>query len=220
MLHPKTIIFLRHLKKNNDKTWFNAHKEQYESAKFDFAMLTQRLINGLGQTDPALGSLKISDCVFRIYKDIHFSVDKTPYKVHFAAGFNQGGKKVHYPGYYFHLEPGGKSFCGGGIWHPDVSELRKIRQEIDYNYKEFLSIIQDRRFVRRFGHLKDEAALVRAPYGYSEDNPAIAHLRFRNYIAGAAMEDTLMTDPRLEKKILDGFAALKPLVDFLGRALA
>ena len=105
MIQPKTLTFLRQLKKNNEKTWFDQHKEQYLAAKTDFEVLVARLIEGLGKTDPELGALRLKDCVFRIYKDVRFSHDKTPYKVHFAAGFNRGGKKVHYPGYYFHLEP-------------------------------------------------------------------------------------------------------------------
>jgi uncharacterized protein (TIGR02453 family) len=218
MIQPKTLTFLRQLKKNNEKTWFDQHKEQYLAAKTDFEVLVARLIEGLGKTDPELGALRLKDCVFRIYKDVRFSHDKTPYKVHFAAGFIRGGKKVHYPGYYFHLEPGGNSYCGGGIWRPEAPELKKIRQEIDYNYEEFRSIVRGRKFLRLFGPLEDEDALVRPPQGYHEDNPAIEVLKFRNYIAGTGIDDALLTSPRLAGKILEIFATLSPLIDFLGRA--
>jgi uncharacterized protein (TIGR02453 family) len=218
MIQPRTLTFLRQLKRNNHKTWFDAHKERYLEAKADFENLTAQLIEGLGQTDPALGALRVKDCVFRIYKDVRFSHDKTPYKVHFAAGFNRGGKKVHYPGYYFHLEPGGNTFCGGGIWHPDGPEIKKIRQEIDYNYDEFLSIVRNRKFLRLFGPLADEDALVRPPQGYQQDNPAIEVLKFRNYIAGTGFDDDLLASPRLARKILDAFQTLSPLISFLGRA--
>ena len=219
MIQPKTLTFLRQLKRNNNKPWFDAHKDRYLEAKADFEALTERLIAGLGKNDPALEALRVKDCVFRIYKDVRFSHDKTPYKVHLAAGFNRGGKKVHYPGYYFHLEPGGNTYCGGGIWHPDAPELKKIRQEIDYNHDEFLSIIRNRKFLRLFGPLEDEDALMRPPQGYQEDNAAIAYLKFRNYIAGTAFGDEILTTPALTKKILDAFSTLKPLIDFLGRAL-
>src|SRR5690349_4039309 len=107
MLQPSTITFLRGLKRHNDKIWFDAHKPQYQAAKADFDALAEQIIAGLGKNDPGIVSLRVKDCVFRIYKDVRFSKDKTPYKTHFAAGINKGGKRVHFPGYYFHAEPGG-----------------------------------------------------------------------------------------------------------------
>lgn len=219
MIQPKTLTFLRQLKRNNHKPWFDAHKDRYLDAKADFETLVQALIDGLARMNPAYGSLRVKDCVFRIYKDVRFSHDKTPYKVHFAAAFNPGGKKVHYPGYYFHLEPGGNTFCGGGIWRPDGAELKKIRQEIDYNYAELQAIVKNKKFLRLFGPLEDDDALVRPPQGYQEDNPAIALLKFRNFIAGTGFEDTRLTSSRLKTGILDTFATLQPFIDFLGRAL-
>lgn len=219
MLQPATITFLRQLKRHNDKAWFDTRKEQYLAAKADFDELTAAVISGLGTSDPDLSGLRVKDCVFRIYKDVRFSRDKTPYKTHFAAAFNKGGKKVHFPGYYFHAEPGGLTYCGGGIWRPGADELRKIRQEIDYNYDEFVSIVSNPKFLRLFGALEDEDSLVRPPQGYGEDNPAIVYLKMRNYIAGAGFTDEALTSKGLLKKIDTAFQTMKPLIDFLGRAL-
>lgn len=219
MLQPSTLTFLRQLKRHNEKPWFDAHKDQYLAAKADFDDLVQKIIATYGLIDPDIGTLQVKDCVFRIYKDVRFRKDKTPYKTHFAAGFNRGGKKVHYPGFYFHAEPGGLSYCGGGIWHPAAPELKKIRQEIDYNYEEFLSIINDKKFRRLFGGLEEGDSLVRAPQGYEESNPAIEYLKMRNYITGMSFTDAELTSKNLLKKIVSTFTTMKPFIDFLGRAL-
>lgn len=219
MIQPSTITFLRQLKRHNAKPWFDDHRTQYLDAKADFEALTTEIIRELGKSDPDLGNLRVQDCVFRIYNDVRFRNDKTPYKTHFGAGINRGGKKVHFPGYYFHLEPGGHTYCGGGIWRPDAPELKKIRQEIDYNYKEFRSIVEDRKFVRLFGKIEDEGALMRAPQGYAEDNPAIGYLKMRNYIVGAGLNDEVLSSATLKRKIMQIFQTMKPFIDFLGRAL-
>src|SRR5699024_3956703 len=99
------------------------------------------------------------DCVFRIYRDIRFSKDKTPYKTHFSAGINKGGKKVHFPGYHLHIEPG-NSYLGGGIWRPDRELLHKIRQEIDYNLDDLLAIIQKPSFRKTYGTFSTENKLI------------------------------------------------------------
>ncbi len=219
MLQQSTIRFLTNLKKNNNKAWFDAHKDAYLDAKSDFEELVQRVIIEYRKTDVDIGALQVKDCVFRIYKDVRFSKDKTPYKTHLAAGFNLGGKKVHFPGYYFHAEPGGLSFCGGGIWHPDVPELKKIRQEIDYNFKEFKEVIEERKFKKLFDSLDSEEKLSRAPQGYDEDNPALEYLKLKNYIAGISISDQELTSGNLVKKIVSTFKAMKPLIDFLSRAI-
>ena len=219
MLHPATLTFLRKLKAHNEKAWFDEHKNQYLAAKTDFEGLVSRLLFEMGKSDPDIRALEVKDCVFRIYKDVRFSKDKTPYKTHLAAGINKGGKKVHFPGFYFHVEPGGQTFCGGGIWRPSAPELKKIRQEIDYNLDEFLSIIRDPGFSALFGPLQDDNSLSRPPQGYSGDNPAIEYLRMRNYIAGAAFTDNSLVSQDAVKDILHAFNTLKPFIDFLGRAL-
>jgi len=219
MLQKATLTFLRQLKGHNEKSWFDAHKDQYLTAKADFEKFITQLLLEMGKTDQHMAALELKDCVFRIYKDVRFSKDKTPYKTHFAAGINKGGKKVHFPGYYFHAEPDGLTFCGGGIWHPAGPELKKIRQEIDYNFDEFLTIITNREFVKLFGALEDENALVRVPQGYMEDNPAIKYLKMRDYIVGTSFTDAQLTNKGLLKKVLHIFNTMQPFIDFLGRAL-
>lgn len=219
MLQPSTLKFLKDLGKHNNKPWFEAHRAQYLAAKEDFEELVIKLIAALGKVDENILGLDVKDCTFRIYKDVRFSKDKTPYKTNMGAGFNLGGKKVHFPGYYFHLEPGGYSFAGGGMWMPMAPELKKIRQEIDYNLEEFEKIILDKNFQKTFGQLQDEGALSRPPLGYNAKNPAIEYLKMKSFVVSVGIDDRTLTSPQLISTITRAFTLMKPFVHFLQRAL-
>src|ERR1700730_12509339 len=134
MLKTSTLKFLKDLKKNNNKTWFEKNKSVYLDAREDAEQFVAQLIAGLGKVDPDVKSLQAKDCTYRIYRDIRFSSDKTPYKVHMGAFLNKGGKKAPTAGYYFHLQPGGKSMAGGGLWMPMPAGLNKGRPGIDDNF--------------------------------------------------------------------------------------
>ncbi|HVZ55777.1 MAG TPA: DUF2461 domain-containing protein [Chitinophagaceae bacterium] len=220
MLQASTLTFLRTLKRNNNKTWFDEHRSQYEQARADFGAFIQRVIDRQGRSDPAIAHLQAKDCLFRINRDVRFSKDKSPYKTNFGASIRSGGKKSILAGYYFHLEPG-QSFAGGGIWQPLPAELTKIRQEIDYNLPEFRNIVESRRFRAVFGELYqgEGVRLSRLPKGYQEDNPAAPYLKFKSYLALADLSDKELTSSALEKKTLAALQALQPLVAFINRAL-
>src|SRR4051812_13218438 len=119
MLHAATFSFIEKLAKNNNKPWFDEHRNDYAAAKEDFESLVAEVLNGLAANEPAFKEQKAKDCIFRIFRDVRFSKDKTPYKAHFGAFFSKGGRKFPGAGYYLHLEPGGKSFAGGGLWVPE-----------------------------------------------------------------------------------------------------
>ncbi|HEY8959668.1 DUF2461 domain-containing protein [Chitinophaga sp.] len=218
MLQPSTLKFLKSLRLNNDKVWFDEHKTEYLSAKADFESIVQQLIDGLARQDSTIKGLQVKDCVFRIYKDVRFSKDKTPYKTNLGASFQAGGKKSTLAGYYFHLEPGGNSFAGGGIWMPAAPELKKLRQEIDYNFREFEQIISNKEFIKHFGKVEGDA-LKTAPQGYLPDNPAIAYLKLKSVIVSHPLTDEACTQPAMVKEILKTFALMQPLVQFINRAM-
>ncbi len=218
MIQQNTLQFLKSLKKNNNREWFGAHKSQYLEAWSDFEKFVQELLEALCKTDPSLKGLRAKECMFRIYRDTRFSKDKTPYKTHFSAAFSRGGKMAHYPGYYFHISPG-KSFFGGGIWMPEPDALKKIRQEIDYNLKDFGKILSARAYRSLFGPLEDESALSRPPKGYCTDNPAIEYLKMKSFFSGAELGETVVRSPKLTREAILIFKTVKPLVDFLTRAL-
>jgi uncharacterized protein (TIGR02453 family) len=220
MLELPTLKFLKDLKKNNNKPWFDAHRKQYETAKKNFEEFVQTLIDRHGLKDATIKEQVAKQCMFRINRDIRFSKDKTPYKSYFSASINMGGKKSIYGGYYFHLEPGG-SYVGGGVWMPLPPELKKIRQEIDYCYDEFKKITSSNKFKTVYSGLYrgDDVSLSRVPQGFEADNPAAEDLKLKSWIAMREVKDAELTSKDLVKKSLDAFAAMMPLVQFVNRTM-
>ncbi|MFY0252853.1 DUF2461 domain-containing protein [Chitinophaga sp. 30R24] len=218
MLQPSTLKFLKSLRSNNNKVWFDEHKAEYLAAKADFEGMVQQLIDGLSKQDISLQGLQVKDCVFRIYKDVRFAKDKTPYKTHLGAFFQAGGKKSNLAGYYFHLEPGGHSMAGGGIWMPAAPELKKLRQEIDYNFEAFEQLISGKEFIKHFGKVEGEA-LKNAPQGYQPDHPAIAYLKLKSLIVSHPFTDEACMQSSIVKEILKTFSLMQPLIQFINRAM-
>ncbi|HNP24585.1 MAG TPA: DUF2461 domain-containing protein [Panacibacter sp.] len=220
MLQPASIRFLKDLRKNNNKEWFEKNRKQYEAAKEDFAQLVQTLIDRFANKDEEIAQLKAKDCTFRINRDVRFSKDKSPYKTNMGASINKGGKKTMTAGYYFHFEPG-NSFVGGGLYAPMPEDLKKVRQEIDYSFDEFKEVIGSKKFKAIYGDLNrsNEYSLSRPPKGYEQDNPAIEYLKLKSFVAMTTVSDAELTGKELVKKITDAFEALMPMVKFMHRAL-
>jgi uncharacterized protein (TIGR02453 family) len=221
MLAASTLQFLKKLDKNNNKAWFDENRKQYEAAKLDFANLTGQVITQFGKKEPSIALLQPKECVFRINRDVRFSKNKAPYKNNMGASIKAGGKKSLTAGYYIHLEPGGKSFVGGGLYMPDAGIVGKIRQEIDYNYAKFLKTVQNKKFVAQYGGLdfSEGMSLVREPKGYEKDNPAIAYLKLKSWVATAPLSDTALQDKNLATQLTKAFEYLQPLISFLNEAL-
>ena len=218
MLQASTITFLEQLSKNNNKPWFDAHRDDYAVAKEDYETLVGTILGGLAQTEPLFKEQKAKDCVFRIFRDVRFSKDKTPYKAHFGAFFSKGGRKFPGAGYYLHLEPGGKSFAGGGLWVPEAPLLKAVRQEIDYNFADFSAIVEDKKFRKLFKQINGEQ-LKTLPQGYAEDNPAIEYLKMKSFTVSHNLPDEDITGKNIVKKTLDVFATMRPFIDFLNRSV-
>jgi len=220
MLQPSTLKFLRDLKKNNNKPWFDAHRPQYESAKKDFEVFIQEVITKHGKNDPDIKDIIAKNCLFRINRDVRFSKDKSPYKSNMGAYISKGGKKSPFGGYYFHCEPG-QSFIGGGIWQPEPDKIRKVRQEIDYNWDEFKKIIGSKKFKSVYNdlHTGDDMSLSKVPQGFEKDNPAATYLKLKSWVAMRNIKDTDLTSKGLLKLTLDTFDTLLPLLRFLNRAV-
>jgi uncharacterized protein (TIGR02453 family) len=220
MFQSTTLKFLKDLKKNNTKEWFEKNRKVYEAAKTDYLDFIGTVLTELQKKDSTLEGLEPKQTIFRINRDVRFSKDKSPYKSNMGASINKGGKKVMNAGYYFHLEPGG-SFIAGGLWMPMAPDLKKVRQEIDYNLDEFNKIVTNKKFVSLFGGLEKnkEYVLSRPPKGYDEDNPAIEYLKFKSFIVSTKLDDKDLTDKALAKKVSSTFETMKPLLDFINRAL-
>jgi uncharacterized protein (TIGR02453 family) len=220
LISLSTLAFLKTLKKNNNKIWFDTNREKYNSAKNNFDEFVALLLEEMILFDEDLKDLSSKNCTFRINRDIRFSKDKTPYKINLSASFNKGGKKSINAGYYFHLQPGGNSFVGGGLWMPEANELKNLRQEIDYCFADFKKIINATSFKKHYCQLeKDEKQmLVSIPKGYEKENPAADFLRMKSFIATKNLSDEEIVSSNLVKQTTDAFKALMPLIKFINRS--
>jgi len=219
MLQASTIKFLKDLKKNNNKPWFEKNKPAYLDAKGDMDQFVQKVIDGLGKIDADIAPLQSKDCQYRIYRDVRFSKDKTPYKSHMGAFLNKGGKKSPTAGYYFHCEPG-RNIVGGGLWMPMPPELNKVRQEIDYNFPEWKKIVNNSTFKKLYPEgLNKEEILSRPPKGYDEENPAIEFLKLKSFFSNRTLSDAEMQSKSAVKEIVRSFQAMKGFINFFNRAL-
>jgi uncharacterized protein (TIGR02453 family) len=220
MIQESTIKFLKGLKKNNNRNWFEKNRSAYEEAKADFENFIQALIDAHATNDPDLKELTAKKCIFRINRDIRFSKDKSPYKTNFGASMDKGGKKSGLAGYYFQIEPG-NSFIGGGLWQPEPEKMKNVRQEIDYCFGEFENIINSKKFKATFGELYtgEDVKLTRVPQGFDKENPAAEYLKFKSWLVTAELNDELLSSKRLLKTTIEAFVLMQPFIKFLNRAI-
>ena len=218
MISSHTIKFLKDLKKNNSKEWFDANRTRYEIAKAEYLTFVELVLERMKGIDSSLQELQPKQCVFRINRDVRFSKNKEPYKTNFGASFSKGGKKVQCAGYYFHLEPGA-SFIGGGFWMPMAPELKKIRMEIDYNLDEFNAIITNKAFKKHFQMLNQEEKLSRPPQGYDVEHPAIEILKLKSFIVSSLVTDAELQNKNLVNNVVTHFKTMMPLIHFLNKAI-
>lgn len=220
MLQKSTLNFLASLKRNNNKAWFDQNREKYLSARDDFEVFVNELLQKMVLFDTDIKDLEAKKCVFRLNRDIRFSKDKTPYKTFFSASFKKNGKKSINAGYYFQLEPGGKSLAVGGLWNPEPTELKKVRQEIDYCFPEFKKIISNPSFKKIYGELDRDKGqvLVNIPKGYEKENPAGEFLKLKSFVASNYIADEQLFLPSLSTQVAEAFKALMPLIKFINRS--
>jgi uncharacterized protein (TIGR02453 family) len=217
---PLILTFLAKLAKNNDRVWFEKNKATYLEAKDNYEAFVKKVLDELIKFNPELGGLNPKKLPFRIYRDVRFSKDKSPYKINMGAGFSPNGKLVQEPGYYLHIQPGNKSFFAGGIYMPDGPNLSKIRQEIDYNGEQFEKILKDKKFKKLFDGMDDFDKLKTVPKGYSPDHPQIDLLKLKSFIVTHNFTDVQVKDKKFLKNIVEVAKAIKPLNIFLKEAIA
>jgi uncharacterized protein (TIGR02453 family) len=215
-ISKETFQFLVDLKKNNNRDWFKKNKKTYEAAKANFEEFIDALIGRISKFDPGVKDLKAKDCVFRIYRDIRFSKDKSPYKTHFGAHITPTTKKseIHSrAGYYIHLAPG-DSMLAGGAYLPESKWLTKIRAQIDQNASALKKVLNGKDFKEYFGEMEGEK-LKTAPKGYPKDHPEIELLRHKSLLAHHSCPDKRVLGKDFLEHCSTVFKALKPFDDFL-----
>ena len=197
-----------------------ANKERYESARENMIALTADILLSLRKIDPGINeSLEPKKCVMRIYRDIRFSKDKTPYKNNFGISIPAKGQKLGGAEYYLHIAPGG-SFIGGGYWMPEVNDLKAIRQEIDYNAADLKKIIDTPEFVKLFGGFREQDKLKTNPKGYDAANENIELLKLKSYVAFHQFKDSELTKKDAAEKIVELCSKIYPLNVFINNAIA
>lgn len=205
--------FLNELKINNNRDWFQANKSLFEKAKKSFELFVDELIPVIRGIDKNIDLITAKDCIFRIYRDVRFSHDKSPYKTNMGAYITRGGKSSPMAGYYVHCEPGG-SFLAGGIYMPQPEVLKKIRDEVYYKYDIFRKIIEDKDFIKTFGRIDDDQKMKSPPRGYPKEFPGIELLKYRNYAVMHFVSDELATSERYLNYAKKVFQTLYPLNSF------
>ncbi len=214
----ETVKFLRQLKRNNNRAWFQEHKAIYEE-KVRQPMI--ELVTALGGAMQGFAPEMVTDpkrSIFRIYRDVRFSSDKSPYKTHIAAHFTPGGiGKDAGAGLYFHLSTG-EFLAGGGVYMPSSRELRLIRNYISSHPEELREILRARNFRRIYGGLQGEQ-LVRAPKDFPPDHPALDLLRYKQFVAWFERPPAVAETHALFPLLIESFVALMPLVRYINAAL-
>lgn len=212
-IFQKTFDFLKNLSKNNNREWFNENKSSFLEAQKNVVEYLEELIPAIAQFDEEILKLDAKKSVFRIYRDIRFSLDKTPYKTHFGASLGMGkNKKIS--GYYLHIEPG-NSFVAGGIYHPEKDILKKIRLSIDKTPDAFLKIINDKNFKKYFTELSQEDKLQRIPQGFEKENPMEDFLKLKSYVVRYSLKDQDLMENSATEYIAKICREIKPLNDFI-----
>lgn len=218
MITESTFNFLKQLKENNNREWFTANKKSYELAKAEVEGLISAIIKALNLLDPSIQAPDAKDCMFRIFKDVRFSKDKSPYKTNFGAFIAKGGRKTVNPGYYIHIEPGA-SMVAGGIYMPQPDVLKLLRNEVYFNSDEFEKILNAKDFVKYFKTLDDFDKLKKAPKDFPSDFPKIELLKYKSYIVTSKVDDEVVLSQKFTQRILDISKAMMPLNGFLSRAI-
>lgn len=217
MISNTILHFLKELARNNNKVWYQKNKNLYAQAKHDFELITGLLINEIGKFDKNLSGLLPKDCIFRIFRDVRFSGDKTPYKTNFGAYMSKGGRKGGMAGYYLHVEPG-SYFLAGGIYMPPSPVLKAIRNEIYHNIDEFLEILGDGKFKQYFGQIWGEK-LTGAPRGFSKDFPRIELLKYKHYNVVHEVNEQQITGKDFIHYAAEVYREMLPFNRFLNQAV-
>ncbi|HZY39269.1 MAG TPA: DUF2461 domain-containing protein [Mucilaginibacter sp.] len=215
IIKKDSLDFLTDLSKNNNREWFNQHKDRYTEARdniIDFADALLVEMNKHDQIETASGK----QSMFRIYKDVRFAKDKIPYNSHWSASFKRATKKKR-GGYYFRIESGNSGLVAG-FWGPDADDMKRIRQDIDANYPAWNAMLGEKTIAQTFGPLYGEE-LSRVPQGYGKDHPAAALLRRKQFMLRYLFTDEEVLRPDFVDRMNDVFKKMRPFLDFMSEVL-
>lgn len=216
MIQKSTLQFLKELKENNYREWFNENKPRYEAARSNVVEVVAQLIEEVNKFEPAFGHPEPKKCLFRIYRDVRFSKNKDPYKINMGAVIGpEGNTKTLKSGYYMHVEPD-NSFVSCGVYMPMPPVVKAIRTAIDEDFEAFSSIVNDKTFKKLFGDLsREDGTLQRVPAGFDKSSPAAEYLKLRNFYVFHPFTDKELISENFVKSAAKILKATKPLNDWL-----
>ena len=211
-IQPASLQFLTDLADNNNREWFQANKGQYESALENMKQFAKSVEAALGETDHLESST-----LYRIYRDVRFSKDKSPYKNNFGIGFTRATKRLR-GGYFLQIEPGNASFAGGGFWQPNTADLKRIRDEFAIDDQPIRQIMANATFQKYFGTMQGDE-LKTAPRGYDKDSPALDLIRKKSFIVHRSFTDQEVTSDHFLLEVKRTFEAMRPYFDYMSMVL-
>ncbi|RYP30699.1 hypothetical protein DL767_006115 [Monosporascus sp. MG133] len=230
-LHPNTLLFLRDLKANNKRSWLKMHDPEYRRSLKDWESFVETLTERISEADDTIPELPLKDVIFRIYRDIRFTKDPTPYKAHYSAAWSRTGRKGPYACYYVHVEPGGRSMVGGGLWHPDNAALARLRASIDERPHRLRRVLlnpdfrrtflpgakagDERSAIAAFAAANQENALKTRPKGFHPEHRDLELLKLRNFTIGRKIDDSVLTSEDAQDKIMAIITPMVPFITFL-----
>jgi uncharacterized protein (TIGR02453 family) len=213
----QVLQFLQELSENNNREWFQLNRARYNESREKMVFITDILISEIRKFDPDIPYMDPKDCLFRIFRDVRFSNDKSPYKTHFGSFIARGGRKSLRAGYYIHIEPGG-SFIGGGLYRPPADSLKSVRRQIERHPGSFLEIISHPSFKAVFPAMMDDQ-LKTAPRGFAKDHEYIHLLRYKSYVFSSHLGDEVLQHGDFMKIMVNAFGELYKLNAWLNEAL-
>ncbi len=211
IVKKETMDFLCELRDNNNREWFNERKAIFKEHQNDIKLFFMEVENRLQKTDQIE-----SHSIFRIYRDVRFSNDKTPYKARFAGGFKRATAALR-GGYFLNIEPGA-SIAGGGFYAPNANDLKRIRQEFEQDDSEIRAILTNKIFKNTFGGLMG-SELKTAPRGFDIDHPAIDLIRKKQFYVIRNFSDKEVKDSGFIDLIIDTYQILRPYFDYMSSIL-
>lgn len=211
-IDKQTFQFLKDLKENNNRDWFTEHKKEFTKAQNNAKEVYKTIQENLNKHDEV-----DKHKLFRIYRDVRFSKDKTPYKTHFGGSFHRKKPELR-GGYYLHICPG-DSFLAGGFWEPNKEDLLRIRKEFEMDASEIREILEEKNYAQYFGGKLEGDELKTAPKGFDKEHPDIDLIRKKGYIAIQHFSDKEVLAPEFLTRVDDAFRALRPFFDYMSDVL-
>lgn len=215
ILDPSMFSFLKELSKHNDRDWFNAHKGRYMAELSNIELFAESLLQEMNKHD-VIETPNGKKSLHRIYRDVRFSKNKTPYNTHWGGSFKRASKKRR-GSYYFHLSPGA-TFIACGFWGPNSSDLKRIRDEFAFDDTPFRKILKNKVFVETFGNMQGEQ-IKTCPKGFDPSIAAIDLLRYKQFLLVKHFDDKEVFAADFVKKTNEVFRKMRPFLDYMSEVL-